>query len=197
MTDVIVNLEEFAELVGRTPETMKLKLRTLDPQPEWLIARGDRGRGYQIDARGGVAWFKEAERLEAESDASRRAALQQLRLELVGGAVETAETLAMSGRARQDEYGAAFKALELRKAMAELVVKADLQHKMLVAVVELRRRMMLTPGEFAIVAGLEPDQVRPLEGIIARALDAFVTSLAKEGAVPPVTSLTEQSGGAG
>lgn len=188
---LIVSLEEFAELCGVTPETMRAHLRTVEGQPDWLIEKGDRGRAYKIEPVGGIAWWKA--RREAEDNASeeRRLQLAQLRMDLVGGAVEATETLSLSGRARSEEYGAAFKAIELRKAMGELVVKAELQHEMLVAVVELRRRLMLTPGEFAIVGGLEPEQVRPLEGIIASALDAFVRSLERTGVIEGETKHAE------
>lgn len=175
---VIVSLDEFADLVGVTSETMRVHLRSIDDAPDWLIERGDRGRKYKIEAEGAVAWWKARRDAEEVATADRVAQLAQLRLDLMGPAVEAPEALGLSGRQRREEYEAGFRAIEYRKALGELVVKADLQHELTIAAVELRRRLMLCPGEFAIVAGLEPEQVRPLEGIIARALDAFVNSLA-------------------
>lgn len=178
---LIVNLEEFAELCGITPETMRVHLRTVEGEPAWLVRKGDRGRGYEIEAQGGVAWWQKRCEDEVNASAERRAQFAQMRLELLGGAAEGPEALGLSGRQRKEEFEAGFKALEFRKAMGELIEKAELQHVLTGACVELRRRLALSPGEFAIVAGLEPDQVRPLEGIIARAVDAFVTSLAPIG----------------
>ncbi len=96
----------------------------------------------------------------------------------------------MSGRQRREELEAGIKEMEFRKRKGELLERVDLQHVLMPACVELRRRLMLCPGEFAIVAGIEPDVARPLEGIIARAIDAFVASLAPIGMVE---ALTEKS----
>lgn len=186
MTDaLIVNLEEFAELCRITPETMRVHLRTVEGEPAWLVRKGDRGRGYEIEARGGVEWWQKRCDDETNASAERRAQLAQMRLDLVGENAEARDTLNLSGRQRKEEYEAAFKGLEFRKAMGELIEKAELQHVLTGACVELRRRLALSPGEFAIVAGLEPGQVRPLEGIIARAVDAFVTSLGPIGIAQP------------
>lgn len=180
---VIVSLEEFADLCGVTPETMRVHLKTVEGEPDWLIAKGDRGRAYQIEAHGGVAWWKARRDAEDNASTERRNQLAQMRFDLLGPAVIDQAQLSMSGRARKEEFEAGFKELEFRKAMGELVEKAELLHTLTGAAVELRRRLMLCPGEFAIVAGFEADQVKPLEGILARALDAFVTSLAPIGIV--------------
>jgi hypothetical protein len=178
---LIVNLEEFAELCRITPETMRVHLRTVEGEPVWLVRKGDRGRGYEIEARGGVAWWQKRCDDDANASAEKKAQLAQLRFEILGGAADGPEELMLSGRQRKEEIEAAFKGLEFRKAMGGLIEKAELQHVLTGACVDLRRRLGLCAGEFAIVAGLEPDQVRPLDGIIARAVDAFVTALAPIG----------------
>lgn len=180
----IVNLEEFADLCGVTGETMRTHLRAVDGQPDWLVERGDRGRGYKIEAEGGVAWWKARREAEETASEERRLQLAQLRLDLMGGAAEGDTALGLSGRQRREEYEAGFKALEFRKAMGELVVKAEVQHVLLGAIVELRRRLLLCPGEFAIRAGLDPAQVRPLEDILGRSIDGFVKALAPTGIKP-------------
>ena len=59
--DLIVNLEEFAELCGVTAETMRVHVKAVDGDAAWLIERGARGRGYAIEAMGGLAWWKAKE----------------------------------------------------------------------------------------------------------------------------------------
>ena len=45
VVSLVVNLEEFSELCGVTPETMRGYIRSVEGAPGWLIERGDRGRG--------------------------------------------------------------------------------------------------------------------------------------------------------
>ena len=177
----IANLEEFAKVCGVTPETMRAHLKTVEGEPDWLIAKGDRGRGYEIEAAAGVEWWKARQDSAASANAERLAQLAQMRFDLLGPVGGEAAPLTMSGRMRSEEIDAAFKELNFRKAKGELVEVAEVQHALIPAIVELRRRLALCSGEFAILAGLEPDQVRPLEGIHARAMDAFVASLAPIG----------------
>lgn len=187
MTGFVVSLQELAELVGITAETMRVHLKAVDGQPAWLIERGDRGREYKIEAAGAVAWWQDKREAEEHSSAERAAQFAQMRLELVGPGAEGDQPLTMSGRQRREELEAGMKEMEFRKRKGELLERADLQHVLMPACVELRRRLMLCPGEFAIVAGIDPTVARPLEGIIARAVDAFVTSLAPIGVAPEET----------
>lgn len=174
---LIVNLEEFAELCGITAETMRVHIRTVDGSADWLIERGERGRGYKIEARGGVAWWRDKRDRDDLADAERRAQLQQLRFELTGGAVEEAETMKLSGRQRSEEYGAALQALKLREQMGELIPKSALEHELSVATVALRRRLQRVPGEFVVAQGLDAALVRPLKAAIGRALTEFVDAI--------------------
>lgn len=180
---IVVNLDEFAGLVGVTSETMRVHIGRVEGSPDWLIKRGARGRGYEIEPRGAVAWWEAEREAEQAISAERAAQLAQMRLDLVGPGGAGDQPLTMSGRQRREELEAGIKEMEFRKRKGELLERVDLQHVLMPACVELRRRLMLCPGEFAIVAGIEPDQARSLEGIIARAIDAFVTSLAPIGVV--------------
>ena len=179
---LIVSLEEFAELVGVTPETMRVHLKQVDGQPDWLVERGDRGRAYKIEAEGAVAWWQEKREAEDLLEAERKGQLQQLRLGLGVAAAEGDKPLTLSGRQRREEYGAAMEALKYRKTMGELVEKAELDHVFLPAVVELRRRLMLVPGEFVIAQGLPGHHVQVLEGMLARAIDGFVSKVEADAA---------------
>lgn len=177
---LIVNLEEFADLCGVTGETMRVHIRTVEGNPAWLVERGDRGRGYKIEAEGGLAWWQAKKEADDLADAERRAQLQQMRLNLVGDQAEDGERLQMSGRQRREEYAAAFEALKYRKMMGELIEKVDLEHALTAAAVEMRRRLGMVPGEFAILTGLDPEQVKPLENLLARAMDDFVKAITPE-----------------
>lgn len=176
--DLIVSLEEFAELVGVTGETMRAHLKSVEGQPAWLVERGDRGRAYKIEPRGAAAWWQSRRDAEESATEDRRQQLAQMRLDLVGPQVEGIDKLTMSGRQRRDEYEAAFKALEYRKRLGQLVEQDEIDHVLIAAAVELRRRLMLVPGEFAILAGLDPDEVKPLYDLQARAVNEFLRSIA-------------------
>ena len=179
---LIVNLDEFSELCGVTSETMRVHIRQVEGNPAWLLERGDRGRGYKIEAEGGLAWWKARREADETASAERKAALQQLRFEHLGDAAEGGEdALTLSGKQRREEYAAVLERIKLRRLMGELVEWAELEPLMTSAAVDLRRRLALVPGEFAALTGLPPDQVKPLEGLLARALDAFVTALPRPG----------------
>lgn len=183
---LIVSLEEFAELVGVTAETMRVHLRELGRDgvapPAWLIEKGDRGRAYKIEAEGGIAWWRARREEEDQADAERRGRLQQLRLEVVGEGADSEESLALSGRQRRDEYEAAMVAIKYRRALGQLVDRTILERVLSSAAVDLRRRLQQIPAEFGIAAGLPGDQVKELEGRIGRALDGFVAEITKPGA---------------
>lgn len=181
---LVVNLEEFSELCGVTPETMRGHIRAVEGGPAWLIERGDRGRGYKIETDGGIAWWR-AKREEAEaSDAEHQQNLAQLRLELLGDRVERDDALALSGKQRRDEYAAAMDRIRLRRTMGELVERAEIEPLLSHAAVEARRRLMLVPGEYAALAGLDPAEVKPLEEMIARVVDEFAAALVLPAVVP-------------
>lgn len=174
---LIVNLDEFSELCGVTSETMRVHVKALEGSPVWLLERGSRGRDYKIEPIGGVAWWKAQRQAEELADAERQAELQQLRLDLLGPAAETAEGLALSGRQRKDELEAALTRIKLRRTMGELVEVGELEAQATFAVVELRRQLLLVPAEFAVAAGLAPEDVAPLVAMIERAVTGFVTAL--------------------
>ena len=174
---LIVNLDEFAGLVGVSPETMKTHIREIEGEPDWLIKRGTRGSSYEIEAEGGVAWWQAKRDATDLADAARKQALQQMRFDLIGGAVEDGETLALSGKQRSDEYSAAMDAIKFRRLMGNLLEYSDMQHHLTIAVVDLRRRLQLVPGEFVVGQGLDAKYIEPLKVLIGRALDDFVTSI--------------------
>ncbi len=178
--DLIVNLEEFAELCGVTAETMRVHVKAVDGDAAWLIERGARGRGYAIEAMGGLAWWKAKRRDDEAVDAERKAQLAQLRLELVGDQIEQTDQLGLTGKQRREEYRAGFEAIEYRKAIGKLVDRDDMIHALSVAASELRRRLMQVPAEFAIREGMTQQAVAPLEGMLARAIDEFLRMVAEE-----------------
>jgi hypothetical protein len=174
---LIVDLIEFSELCGVTPETMRVHIRAVEGSPDWLIERGDRGRAYRIDADGGLAWWQAKREADETASAERQAQLAQLRLELGVGVAEGEEATGLSGRQRRDEYAAAFERIRLRRTMGELVEVAAIEGPATTAAIELRRRLLLVPAEFAAEAGLSPDEVKPLHVLIERHLAAFVDAL--------------------
>lgn len=176
-----VNLDEFSELCGVTSETMRVHIRAVEGLPDWLIERGDRGRGYKIEPEGGIAWWKARRDAEADASAERQAQLQQLRFEHLGEAADDESNLSLSARQRRDEYAAVMERIKLRRVMGELVEWAGLEALIVAAVIELRRQLMLTPAEFSAASGLTPAQVAPLEAMLDQAIERFIAALPKPG----------------
>lgn len=179
---LIVSLDEFAELVGVTPETMRTHLRTVGKDglvPAWLIERGDRGRPYKIEAEGAVRWWQDRREADEQVGAARLSQLAQLRFAVVGDAAEGQETLSLSGRQRKEEFAASMEAIKYRKMLGQLLERDEVVRVLSTVAVEHRRALAKLPAEFGILAGLDAPQVKQLEGLIERAVDAFVTSIEK------------------
>jgi hypothetical protein len=176
MAALIVSLDEFAELVGVTAETMRVHLRELlkAEEPDWLVERGERGRAYKIEADGGVAWWQAKREADDVADRQRRQDLAQMRLELVGDAAGAADTLALSAKQRKEEFLAAEAGIKYRKLLGQLLDRAEVERVISTAAVELRRRLQQLPAEYGIAEGLAADQVRSLEDRLERAVNQFV-----------------------
>lgn len=179
---LVVNLDEFSELCGRTAETMRDYIRSVEGEPGWLLERGMRGRGYRIEAEGGLAWWKARIAADDNASAERLAQLQQLRFEHLGDAADNEEALGLSGKQRREEYAAVVERIKLRRMMGELVERAPLEAQLTHAAVEHRRQLMLIPAEYAATEGLEPASVRSLSVMIERAVEKFVKELVLPGA---------------
>lgn len=193
---LIVNLDEFSELCGVTSETMRVHVRSVEGEPAWLIERGDRGRGYKIEADGGLAWWKARREAEENASAERKAQLQQLRFEHLGDAADSEEALGLSGKQRREEYAAVVERIKLRRMMGDLVERAVIESQLTHASVELRRQLMLVPNEYAATVGLDPKDVRPLAEMIERAVGQFIADIAL--APPPhLASAAMEEGGPG
>ncbi|AKM09867.1 hypothetical protein [Croceicoccus naphthovorans] len=175
---MIVNIDEFSELCGVTSETMRGYVRAVDGTPAWLIERGDKGRPYRIDTEGGLAWWKALRDEGQQAEADRQAQLQQLRLDILGDQAESEDMMALSGKARKEEYSATMERIKLRRIMGELVETGDLVPLLSHAAVEARRRLQMVPGEYAAQMGLTPEDVKPLRDLIEKAVNGFVESFA-------------------
>lgn len=179
---MVVNLDEFSELCGRTAESMRGHIRAVEGDPVWLIERGARGLGYKIEAEGGLAWWQARRDADELASAERQAQLQQLRFDHLGSAADDESALVLSGKQRREEYAATFERIKLRRIMGELVEVAPLEALLSAAVVELRRQLLLVPAEFAAETGLDPAEVIPLDALLSRVLDRFADALPKPGA---------------
>lgn len=187
--DLIVSLDEFAELAGVTSETMRSHLKELgrdgSPMPVWLVERGDRGRAYKIEAEGAIAWWQAKREADEQVGAERAARLQQLRFETIGDVVDKPEQLSLSGRQRREEYAAAMEGIKYRKLLGDLVERADIERVLTTAAVEHRRALQKLPAEFGIAVGLTADQQRKLDTMIEQAINKFVTAIEKPDAFAP------------
>ena len=181
---MVVNLDEFSELCGVSGETMRKHIRELVETPIWMLKRGTKGSGYEIDSDLAVAWWKAKKEVEDNASAERLAQLQQLRFEHLGEAADSEDALGLSGKQRREEYAAVVERIKLRRLMGELVERAPLEAQLTHAAVEHRRQLMLIPAEYAATEGIAPETVRSLAVMIERAVDKFIKELVLPGARP-------------
>ena len=181
---LVVNLDEFSELCGTTGETMRKHIRELVETPAWMLKRGTKGSGYEIDSDLGIAWWKARREADDHASSERLAQLQQLRFEHLGDAADNEEALGLSGKQRREEYAAVVERIKLRRLMGELVERAPLEAQLTHAAVEHRRQLMLIPAEYAATEGIAPETVRSLAGMIERAVEKFIKELVLPGAGP-------------
>ncbi|MCT2398516.1 hypothetical protein [Novosphingobium mangrovi (ex Huang et al. 2023)] len=174
---LIVNMDEFSELCGVTPETMRGYVRAVEGNPSWLVERGSRGRDYKIDAEGGLDWWRKRRAEESAAEDARQEQLQLLRADLLGDVAEGSDGLSLSGKQRREEYAAVLERIKLRRLMGELVERVDIEERLSHASVECRRRLMQVPAEFAVMAGLSLEEVKPLTDLLERTVDQFVTAI--------------------
>lgn len=171
---LVVNLEEFSELCGVTPETMRGYIRQIDNSPGWLIERGDRGRGYKIEASGGVSWWKAKRADDDRMEADRLAQLSMLRSDLLGEQADGDGDLFLSGKQRREEYAAALDRIKLRRMMGELVEVSEIEGPLAHASVELRRRMGQVVDEFRVAIDLPEPQAAALRNMVEQAMAEWV-----------------------
>lgn len=181
---LVVNLEEFSELCGVTTETMRGYIRQIDDAPGWLIERGDRGRGYKIEAEGGVAWWRAKRADDERMEADRLEQLSLLRSDLLGDQADSESDLFLSGKQRREEYAAAMDRIKLRRTMGELVEISEIEGPLAHASVELRRRMGQVVDEFRVAVDLPEDQSAQLRDMVERAMADWVEVAGRVGQMP-------------
>lgn len=174
---LIVNLNEFSELCGVSDETMRKYFRELEETPVWMLKRGTKGSDYEIESDAGIAWYKARRAADEVASAERLAQLQQLRFDHLGDAADSEEALTLSGKQRREEYAAVLERIKLRRLMGGLVEVGELEALATSAVIELRRKLLLVPAEYAAARGMSSEEVRPLHAMLERAITGFLSSL--------------------
>ena len=173
-TELIVSLDEFASIVGVTPETMRTHLKQAPPDADWLLERGRRGVGYKIAAAGAVAWWKSRSGGGTGNDA-RLAGIAEFRLQLLGDAGDD-EGLLLTGKQRFEEFKAGEAELTYRQSIGELCRVADIEGETTNAVIELRRKLQRVGPAIRRKFGLS----REIETAIAEEQAAALAEFVKE-----------------
>ena len=171
--ELIVDLNEFSELCGVTAETMRGYIKAVDPAPAWLIKRGHRGVGYEIEPLAGVEWWRAKCEADDMASAERRAQLAQLRFDLLGDAVEDTAALSLSGKQRLEDYNATLKRIELLRVMRNLVEREPLEVLLAEASVEHRRALELLPNEMMVRTGMSQNHAQLLHELLGKTIDEF------------------------
>lgn len=176
---LIVSLDELASICGITPETMRKHLKDAPDDADWLLERGRRGVGYQIEAAGAVAWWKSRGGDGSEDDA-RRAALSEWRQQALGDLADE-EGAGLSGKIRYEEFRAAKSELEYRLLIGELCRAAEFEDHTVNAVIELRRQLQAVGPAIRREFGLAREVGDAIETKIGERVAAFVKKLGTGG----------------
>lgn len=178
-SDLIVSLDELASICGVTPETMRKHLKSAPEDAAWLLERGRRGVGYQIEAAGAVAWWKSRAGDDDEDD-SRRAALSEWRQKALGDLAD-GEGNGLTGKERYEEFRAAQAELAYRMKIGELCRAAEFEDHTVNAVIELRRQLQAVGPAVRREFGLAREVADAIETKIGEQVAAFVKKLGTGG----------------
>lgn len=177
--DLTVSLDEFAALCGVTPETMRSHLKTSPPDAEWMRVRGRPGVGYQIEAKGALAWYRSrGTGTGAGTDEIRQQRLAELRAQMLGdGDGGDDEGLILTGKQRYDEFRAGRAALDYLAEIKVLVRADEMEDATVNAVIELRRQLQEIGPRIRKKFDLPREAETAIETTIAESLAMFVKKL--------------------
>ncbi len=151
--DATVNLEELAEIVGKSLPTLRSLMRGSDDFP--VISHGKNGVAYEFDARAVAGWMSaNDERVRAE-DVARGDRVAQLRLELYGDDMPEDGTVGFTPQQRKHEYEAQRLADMLAAARGELTRTADVEMRIREAFRKLRGALLALPDDLGRELDLE------------------------------------------
>lgn len=168
MTIGAVNLTELSEALGVSVNTLRDVTRKNDDFP--VLARGSNGIAYEFDPQACAAWWRANDAKVSAETASRRAALQQLRMDLGVADERAAAETALSAQDRKSEIEAELALDKLRRTRGELVERALMQAVADEVAVELRQGMQQIPIEFARMKQLSREDRLDLQTLIERQL---------------------------
>jgi predicted transcriptional regulator len=175
--DLTVTLDEFAALCGVTPETMRAHLKTAPVDADWMLVRGRPGVGYQIEAKGALAWYRTRKTAGASGpDDIRRRQLEEWRLQMLGD-VGSDEGLNLTGKQRYEEYKAGEAEMDFLTKMGSLCRADEIEGAMMNAAIELRRHLQAIGPTIRKKFDLGREVEAAIETLIAERLTAFVTKI--------------------
>ena len=167
--DVLVNLEAAAGFFNVSVPTFRKWIKEGCP----VVQDGDRGVAWHISLRAVKAWRDRRAEEERAEEERRRAALAQLRLELLGDQVE--ETPAgLTARDRAAEIEAELKAIKLAREKGALVQVDDVRLALAVVFKALSEAIRAIPDRVGAELGLGEDVVGRMVLEVNAALDDAV-----------------------
>ena len=174
-SELIISLDEFASIVGVTPETMRTHLKQAPADAAWLLERGRRGVGYKIAAAGAVSWWQSRSGGGGDDDV-KRAAIAELRMQMLGDTGDD-EGLLLTGKQRFEEFKAGEAELAYRQSIGELCRIAEIESEATNAVIELRRKLLRVGPSVRRKHGLSRENEAAITEAIGAALNDFVAKL--------------------
>ena len=172
----IVNMEELAELVGKSGPTLRTLIRAHDGFP--VVSRGKNGVAYEFDAHAVAAWLADRQRAAEEAETQRRAELRQLRLELFGPvAVEDDATANLTPHERKAEADAQRSLHVLGVAMGRYVPVADMRRSLDAMVARLRQSLLQMPDRIVREFDFDRATKMRLRSLVDEAMTGAVAAI--------------------
>lgn len=173
-----VNLQELADLIGVSTNTLATRIRQCPDFP--VLSRGSNGVAYEFDPIAAVGWWKADQARDEEAAAARRRGLNKLQEDMFGRQAD--EPPAAKGPTPQERktlIEAQLAADKLRRLRGELVERAPLESALASAMVELRTKLLNLPAEFSRREGLSREQRVKLEEMVERTLNGLAADLSR------------------
>lgn len=193
--DSVRNLEETAEFFGVSVPTVRSWIREKCP----VVDRGSNGVAYKLDLREVAAWREERAEADRRADAARRAADEQLAMELLGDDMIRPDGAGAMSPRQIRELADAQKSLLLVEQQRGALVKAEELAILLSGLFRrLADRLRLLPDELERAHGLDADQAATIADRIDDALNDLADEIEREAelkleaaAAPPLAEAAE------
>jgi phage terminase Nu1 subunit (DNA packaging protein) len=167
-----INLEQLARGLEMSLPTARKLVR----EPDFPVVKdGGEGEAWEFDPSAVTHFMRARAERKVQEAREAEAAVEQMRLELVGGLTLNADLAGLTPKEQRDAIDAELKAGQLAKQRGELVEAATMYERLADAFTVLRNGIMAVPAKAATALNLDP----AAEALIAEQLEAALKAAAR------------------